>query len=160
MRWLRLLCLLGFALRRGSACPGRWHPLARAVETCQPHQMWHWIYSTLTALHALACVAVNSFRLPNAHLVELAGFEPASSTHPLQPSGSVSAATRPSSLQADEAQVNLIRHAGIEPTLSRLNGTVLQHTPGAAVKTFKIFTVDWSLYRDSNPGRRVESAVS
>ena len=68
--------------------------------------------------------------------------------------------TRPSSLRADEARANLIRHIGIEPTLRLLKDAVLQHTPGAAVKTFKVFTVDWGLYRDLNPGCRNESAVS
>ena len=98
MRW-QLLWLLGFALRRGSACPGRQHPFPRAVETSTaPSNAQFYRFSrpiTLLRPRALTGRALwwttksTTFfaELQTAHLVELAGIEPASSTHPLQPSG-------------------------------------------------------------------------
>ena len=92
---MQLLWSLGFALRPGSACPSRQSLLPRAVETwTAPSEVQSSFYP-------------HTWRI--ALLVELAGIEPASSTHPLQPLGSVSAAIRLCSLQADEARLWILK---------------------------------------------------
>ena len=74
-----------FCAACGSRLSGRQLPLPRAVETMSAP-------SKALANH----LSASTTRIRALLLVELGGIEPPSSTHPLQPTGSVSAATRPS----------------------------------------------------------------